>query len=947
MAAYGEGELGQIVSLGGYRLPLTWEGDMMLWLGRMLVGEPGTGGQTEWAALLWTYASLAALRRRNNFVSLVRAHSQPINPKWARDGEFCKLGGTHRNRVGQNPSNYYGLDPCSPDKLDRRDQISNLRWEEIPQDRRDFLVNWARGRVPNPVPRSVDFAAQSISPKDGLELVWSAPGTNAFYSNAASRQWDDGYVYISYNGQQSEETTPEELGVSSTPQVRNFDSSAISPSVSNEIFERNSTITVNRSAPPNQKYQYAVTPSDGEDPQAEIVLDENQEEQIVRITHERFYQQTMALKQTETLEIAGTVPTIKIWTQNENGEIVDLNELLFSKPVLHNYFENSFEFIQEIEFPERPIATIESFQCKVEPPSVGGVATITIGTLRIKVHNPSLATIDHPDGKYIAYMMRQGLFLRIRYGIEPPASNNIAFQWKEQDFIISQHNIVINDDKTYVMDITLIPASEKLFNQIHIGESIPFSDLGSNAITEQDIDNILQSITSPETPQEELNEMRRRMNNFRLRFNSGVPSVGYRTVRVENESGEATVGSVLHGAISQSQILQNPDGLVPIPIENMVDALRSIQSILLTRRIQNILERDAYRATIKGIRRNVIGLGPLVFNLALPEMEAVAAYISQNQIKLGESFSSDIIGLNDDSSSAMGHSSEEGNRRSNVKLIFGKFNGRAGQWANRPISAFPINVEAIFAHLRQERDVGQFSSTLNNFLSVINDIANEPANFAIERDPNGQGEPEYPIEIPQLKYHFYPDPTDSGSWVMYIYDAKVPFVRFRELTSILNSGEEVSKSEIIEKLQELRIPWIEMGESGSIIKQMSARTYADDLIAAHNMIMANRLSLNVRNMDGSQNLPPGISREFLDGAQLDPQNVIRQVTMIMPVEVSMVTHNLCTAVPFAPVYIFFPVKQLSALYVPQAVDHEVRSGMAQTRFVLQINITRTNRIPGN
>jgi len=33
-----------------------------------------------------------------------------------------------------------------------------MRWDQIPMDLRQIVVRWATGNLPNPVPRSVDFA---------------------------------------------------------------------------------------------------------------------------------------------------------------------------------------------------------------------------------------------------------------------------------------------------------------------------------------------------------------------------------------------------------------------------------------------------------------------------------------------------------------------------------------------------------------------------------------------------------------------------------------------------------------------------------------------------------------------------------------------------------------------------------------------------------------------
>ena len=56
-----------------------------LWAARMIAGEAGDP-----VAVLWTMASrFALLESYATFATLLRAYSQPINPKWQRGGEAC------------------------------------------------------------------------------------------------------------------------------------------------------------------------------------------------------------------------------------------------------------------------------------------------------------------------------------------------------------------------------------------------------------------------------------------------------------------------------------------------------------------------------------------------------------------------------------------------------------------------------------------------------------------------------------------------------------------------------------------------------------------------------------------------------------------------------------------------------------------------------------------
>jgi hypothetical protein len=345
----------------------------------------------------------------------------------------------------------------------------------------------------------------------------------------------------------------------------------------------------------------------------------------------------------------------------------------------------------------------------------------------------------------------------------------------------------------------------------------------------------------------------------------------------------------------------------------MVDALQGIQSLLLTKKLQDLLSQNAYRLQNRNPEMNVVNIGPIFYQLIIPEMTTVAQYVSRSRLKIGEEYSSDVP-----RQSAAG---EQPVARTNIKLIFDKFNSRAANWADKPISAFPINVNSLFAHLRAEREVGQFSSTINNFISLINQLVNETSNYILERNANSD-EPAYFLERPQIKYTFYPDPEDPSAWIMYVFDAKYPLVKFRQLTAALvegaNSNRPLTKAETIERLEQLEIPWMEIGEGGgrrtggaSIIKSISARTIADDLLLTSNMIAANQRMVGTRDIDGSVRIPPGISREFLAGAQLDPQNVIRSTTLIMPIQVEVTTLFIASAMIFSPIYLFLPTPQFS------------------------------------
>jgi hypothetical protein len=178
--------LGTIVALNGYRYQITPTD--VLWLARSVQYEGGN-----YLATAWTYAQRQVLyRRTGSLAELVLGHSQPVNPKWRRDGEFCRPGGR-----------YHGSDRCSERSLDRRDEAANLPWASIRAEIRSIVVRWALGETTNPAPRATDFADSEVSAsflerhpesrvvlRDGNWYIAEVVGTK----NAVA--WPSGFVQI-------------------------------------------------------------------------------------------------------------------------------------------------------------------------------------------------------------------------------------------------------------------------------------------------------------------------------------------------------------------------------------------------------------------------------------------------------------------------------------------------------------------------------------------------------------------------------------------------------------------------------------------------------------------------------------------------------------------------------------------------------------------------------
>lgn len=161
----------------GPRRELVIKDSDLIWVARMLVGEGGRGiEQDEASAALWSMANRFLLHRKQEswptFVSLLKAFSQPINPKW--DG---KAGNEPGNDFCAPGGKWEGSKFCTPDKLRRRESISSLTWEEIPAGVRRWVVEFQNGTLfpPDEIarldrPRISNWAAKWLKKKRDGEL---------------------------------------------------------------------------------------------------------------------------------------------------------------------------------------------------------------------------------------------------------------------------------------------------------------------------------------------------------------------------------------------------------------------------------------------------------------------------------------------------------------------------------------------------------------------------------------------------------------------------------------------------------------------------------------------------------------------------------------------------------------------------------------------------------
>lgn len=946
---FGQGELGEIVA-GTSRYRLTW--DDLLWCARMIEGECGAQASgNHGAAVLWCMASRFAAVSRSRyreFKSLCLGYSQPINPIWRRDGEKCRVGGP-----------YNGRRECSEQALNTRDRLANKQWSEFSEGIQDMVFNWATARVENPIPRAVHFAVprvvnngilrhqanRSASQGDsGWEFVWDSTGRtsidgsagrgNCFVSTNTSRRWPSQYVKIISGDRVATDGTVAtgvaQQGGSSTEQAPLDQTGNVIQVPPNRIEDRNLAITSNRTEPPNNTYPYFTVNVQITDPQAQAKLTEQEEIDLCFTNATRFKNQVDALKRRTNIQFTEVSPVILLLTESDDGaSIINLNEEIFSA--------SPFETIDSRgdAFPDRPLASLESCEVTVQQPTQGGVTGIQTMDLSIKVHNAEAIRRDHPKGKYIAYMMQQGFVLRVRYGIEGGDSLNdedaeVGFQWKEEDFFVSQYDVTLNLDKTMNLKVNLMPATHRLLNQLKIGQSLPVSSLGT--VTQQEINQIVSNITTGQAVNEQqVSELRNRLSRFveALQSPSRSPGVGF------EERTDGSFGLQLHAALSNREIFERDESLSSIPVQNMVEGIQSIQNILLTRRFQTLLMRDAYRSQFRDSFRNVVNIGPLVHNIVKPEVDYIFNVVSRNQIEIGEKFSLD----------SRGNQTELGNSRNNVVLIFGKFNSQAGAWADKPISSFPINVEAVFSHLRRSRSVGEFASTINAFMQMISINASELENFNADTSQGGE-EIRYRIQVPSIKYVIYPSPMNSNDWIMYVYDNKVPTVQIRQAIDVLTTSSANSRTipreQVKEVLDQNGIPWIELGEEGNFIKTISAQSEADDLLFSHNLLQANRQSVTLRDMDESISWPAGISRDFMASTQMNAQTRIRTVQYVPPVRVSVSSFVLPTAYLFAPIFVFFPVRTFSGIYLISQLRHDIKGNQALTNIDLTLNLSVYN-----
>jgi hypothetical protein len=164
------------------------------WLAREIANEGGSA-----AATLWTMAQRLYSRRARGetMTAMIRGFSQPINPRWLADGDFCRPGGTYYCP----PPCTDTRSPCHPNKLARR-ATAQAPTTAYPE-KIAFVRAWAAGHVPNPVPRANDFracddAARELVASGRAVLVLSSG--NCYVARDGSQNWPIDMVSVAGAG---------------------------------------------------------------------------------------------------------------------------------------------------------------------------------------------------------------------------------------------------------------------------------------------------------------------------------------------------------------------------------------------------------------------------------------------------------------------------------------------------------------------------------------------------------------------------------------------------------------------------------------------------------------------------------------------------------------------------------------------------------------------------
>jgi hypothetical protein len=162
--------MGRVIFRGPKR-SYTFDDKDVEWLARSMWGEASTDAGR--IAVAWTHINRFLLVNYRwlsegwAFTAYVQGHSQPINPAWRRDGEFCRPGGK-----------YYGNDTyCSEAQLAKRDKY---QLGAVPASMMKLAEEFACGSYANPFNEpTYDFAADWLVKKQSRPCIGVVVGGNA------------------------------------------------------------------------------------------------------------------------------------------------------------------------------------------------------------------------------------------------------------------------------------------------------------------------------------------------------------------------------------------------------------------------------------------------------------------------------------------------------------------------------------------------------------------------------------------------------------------------------------------------------------------------------------------------------------------------------------------------------------------------------------------------
>ena len=156
------------------------------WLARSMWGEASTDEGR--IAVAWSHINRFLLVRYRwlsegwDFVPYVQGHSQPINPAWARDGQFCRPGGKYHGNQTY----------CSEAQLDKRDKYQK---SAVPASILALAEAFACGEYESPFTEpTYDFAACWLTAKQGRPSPGISLGGNCHLNYASLKESERGAI---------------------------------------------------------------------------------------------------------------------------------------------------------------------------------------------------------------------------------------------------------------------------------------------------------------------------------------------------------------------------------------------------------------------------------------------------------------------------------------------------------------------------------------------------------------------------------------------------------------------------------------------------------------------------------------------------------------------------------------------------------------------------------